>query len=132
MLKKEDINFEIKKTNIAKVIYEKYGKQSNHYFLSSRLRKSIIYSYAGENRYNKIELVHHLDNAIKTFFLNTFLSNRISFIKPHYVNDKRDVSVIRPLYSVWKKKLINLFLNFLLKILILHVLYHIKILEDLK
>lgn len=110
VLSKENFEFEIINSRISNVIIEQSKiKPLNPCFMCSRLRRGIIYNYAIKNNYNKIALGHTLDDAIETHLMNTFFSNKTSFLKPKYLAENGKISVIRPLIYVDE----NLILKFI-------------------
>jgi len=60
------------------------------------LRRGVIYNYAIKNKFNKIALGHNLDDAIETFLMNLFYSNKLQFMRPYY-KTKYSNFIIRPL-----------------------------------
>lgn len=96
-LKNENYNFEILDTKIANVVRERSkGKNKNACSFCSRLRRGVIYNYAIKNNLNKIVLGHNLDDAIETFLINLFYSNKLEFMRPMY-KTKYENFIIRPL-----------------------------------
>jgi tRNA 2-thiocytidine biosynthesis protein TtcA len=91
---KEKYDYEILESNISKVIKEKNPK--NPCSLCSRLRRGIVYKYAVKNKFNKIALGHNLDDAIETFLMNLFYSNKLHFMRAMYESEYENY-IIRPL-----------------------------------
>lgn len=65
--------------------------------LCSRLRRGIIYSWAGKNGITKIALGHHRDDIIETLFLNMFFGGKMKAMPPKLKSDDGKHIVIRPL-----------------------------------
>ena len=99
--KGEGIDFEIIDSKIGSIIDDlSKVKKMSPCFMCSRLRRGVLYNYAIENRYNKIALGHTLNDAIETHLINTFFSNKTSFLKPKYLAENGEVEVIRPMIFV--------------------------------
>lgn len=93
-LEKNKYNYEILDTKISKVMEQK--KSKNPCSLCSRLRRGVIYNYAQKNNFNKIALGHNLDDAIETFLINLFYSNKLQFMRTLYKTEYKNF-IIRPL-----------------------------------
>lgn len=63
----------------------------------SRMRRGILYRTARENGYNVLALGQHLDDAAETFLMSAFFGGKLRTMQAHYLNDRGDVRVIRPL-----------------------------------
>lgn len=94
-LEDNNFNYEILNTQISKVVKLKI-KNKSPCSLCSRLRRGVIYNYALKNKFNKIALGHNLDDAIETFLINLFYSNKLEFMRPFYETKYKNY-VIRPL-----------------------------------
>lgn len=95
-LENEKINYEIFNTQISNVITKNSKNKKNACSFCSRLRRGVIYNYAIKNNFNKIALGHNLDDAIETFLMNLFYSNKLQFMRPYY-KTKYNNFIIRPL-----------------------------------
>lgn len=63
----------------------------------ARMKRGILYAQARLHGYNVLALAHHLDDLVESFFLSLFHGGRVQTMKAHYLNDAKDVRVIRPL-----------------------------------
>ncbi len=106
--KNEDLDFEIINSKIGSIIEDLTAiKKMSPCFMCSRLRRGILYNYAIENGFNKIALGHTLNDAIETHLMNTFFSNKTSFLKPKYLAENGKVEVIRPMIFVDEKYILD-------------------------
>ena len=106
--KEEGLDFEILDTKIGSIIKDLSSvKKMSPCFMCSRLRRGIIYNYAIKNNYNKIALGHTINDAIETHLMNTFFSNKTSFLKPKYLADNGKITVIRPMIFVDEKLILE-------------------------
>lgn len=70
----------------------------------SRLKRGSIYSQAREHGYNVIALAQHLDDLAESFLMSAFHRGQLGTMKAHYVNDKGDLRIIRPLVYVRERQ----------------------------
>jgi tRNA 2-thiocytidine biosynthesis protein TtcA len=70
----------------------------------SRMKRGIIYSTARKNNYNVIALAQHLDDLAESFMMSAFHGGKLNTMKAHYVIDKGDLRVIRPLVYVRERQ----------------------------
>ena len=70
----------------------------------SRMRRGILYRTARENGYNVLALAQHLDDAAETFLMSAFFGGKLRTMQAHYLNDKGDIRVIRPLIYVRERQ----------------------------
>jgi tRNA 2-thiocytidine biosynthesis protein TtcA len=70
----------------------------------SRMRRGILYRAARENGYNVLALAQHLDDAAETFLMSAFFGGKLRTMQAHYLNDRGDIRVIRPLIYVRERQ----------------------------
>ncbi len=102
------IDFEIIPSRIPSIVTKKMKTHKNACVLCSRLRRGLIYSYARKYGFNKIALGHNADDVIETLLLNLFYNGKIKAMSPNFLNDDGDLWVIRPLYYVFEKEIMEL------------------------
>ncbi len=68
--------------------------------LCSRLRRGILYEHAVQNRFTKVALGHHREDAAETLMLNMFYSGKLQAMPPKFKSDDGRNIVIRPLLNV--------------------------------
>lgn len=90
-----DVPFVVKKTELAKIIFD-IRKESNPCSLCSRMRRGIIHDEAALIGANKIALGHHRDDAVETAMLNLFFNGNFESFSPVTHMTRKDVFVIRP------------------------------------
>lgn len=100
--KQYDINFVLKQTEIAKIIFD-IRNESNPCSLCARMRRGALHDIAKEHGCNKIALGHHYDDAIETFIMNLFNEGRIGCFSPVTYLSRKDITMIRPLVLTEEK-----------------------------
>jgi len=63
----------------------------------SRMKRGIMYSTCREHGYNVLALAQHLDDLAESLLMSMFHGGQLRTMKAHYVNDNRDIRIIRPL-----------------------------------
>jgi tRNA 2-thiocytidine biosynthesis protein TtcA len=76
---------------------EKHMQGDSFCAYCSRMRRGILYRVARDNGYNVLALAQHLDDLAETFMMSTFFGGKLRTMQVHYLNDKGDIRVIRPL-----------------------------------
>ena len=99
---KESIELIIKRTEIAKIIFD-IRKESNPCSLCARMRRGSLNDAALEAGANKVALGHHRDDVIDTFFLSLIHESRLNTFQPVTYLSRKDIEVIRPMIFVPEK-----------------------------
>ena len=63
----------------------------------SRMKRGIMYRICRAEGYGVLALAQHLDDLAESLLLSLFHGGQLRTMKAHYVNDKGDVRIIRPL-----------------------------------
>lgn len=92
------IDFFVKKTNIAEVVFDK--TPGNPCSLCSKMRRGALSTKLNELGFNKLALGHHLDDVIETFFLSLFYEGRLSTFAPISYLSRAGVTLIRPMIYI--------------------------------
>ncbi len=92
-MKREEIPYEIIKTDIGKAI-EGLEKPCS---LCSRLRRAALCNYAAEKGFTKLALGHTEDDAAETALMNLLFGGRIYTLEPTTTYEDKAVTLIRPL-----------------------------------
>ncbi len=85
----------------------KPGRRMNCYWCSTQRRTELI-RYALANGYTAIALGHHLDDVLETLFMNMMGKAELSTMPPVVRYRKYPLKVIRPLYLVEERQIIEL------------------------
>lgn len=101
-----DVPLHIKKTDLAKIIFETRA-ESNPCALCARMRRAILHDSALEIGSRIIALGHHRDDAVETFMMNLLFEERIGCFQPVTYLSRKDVHVIRPLIYLTEAQIKN-------------------------
>ncbi|TFG83258.1 MAG: tRNA 2-thiocytidine biosynthesis protein TtcA [Spirochaetales bacterium] len=85
----------------------KPGRKMNCYWCSTQRRTELI-RYAIEHGYTAVALGHHLDDVLETLFMNMLRKAELSTMPPVVNYRKYPLRVIRPLYLVEERQVIEL------------------------
>ncbi len=96
LCKKLDVEYIIKRTQLAEVIFD-IRKESNPCSLCARMRRGALHDAAIEHGCNKIALGHHLDDVAETFIMNLFNGGTLDCFMPVTYLSRKDIYMIRPL-----------------------------------
>ena len=96
LCKKLDVEYIIKRTQLAEVIFD-IRKESNPCSLCARMRRGVLHDAAKEAGCNKIALGHHLDDVAETFIMNLFNGGTLDCFMPVTYLSRKDIYMIRPL-----------------------------------
>jgi len=104
MCSKIGVNYTIRPTNIAEVIFD-IRKEKNPCSLCANLRRGALHNTALELGCNKVALGHHHDDVIETFFLSLFFEGRINCFSPVTYLDRKNIYLIRPMIYTPEKEI---------------------------
>lgn len=99
-LARDGIQCHIIPGQIVEVVNENLTEGTNPCSFCSRLRRGMLYTFAGREGWNKIALGHHLDDFVETLLLNLFFNGSIKGMSPHMAADDGVNRIIRPLVYV--------------------------------
>lgn len=105
--KSNDIDLEILDSDVAKVLNLKKEKGKVQCSLCSKMKKAILIREMKKQKFNKLALGHHADDAIETFFLNMLNESRLATLRPISYLDRNKVYQIRPLILCREKEVIR-------------------------
>ena len=63
----------------------------------ARMKRGIMYAAARREHYNVLALAQHLDDLAESFLMSAFHGGQLRTMKAHYLNDRGDIRIIRPL-----------------------------------
>lgn len=86
-------------------IAENVLKKKSLCALCSRIRRGALYATARENNYNVLALGQHFDDIAESFLMSAMHEGKLNTMKANYLNDERDLRVIRPLIHVRERQL---------------------------
>jgi len=85
----------------------KPGRKLNCYWCSTQRRTELI-RYAMAHGFTAVALGHHLDDVLETLFMNMMRKGELSTMPPVVNYRKYPLRVIRPLYLVEEKQVVEL------------------------
>lgn len=103
--KANKIEIEILDSNVGEVLKAKKEKGRIQCSLCAKMKKAILVRAMKEQKFNKLALGHHADDAIETFFMNMLNESRLATLKPINYLDRNKVWLIRPLILCREKEI---------------------------
>lgn len=71
----------------------------------ARIKRGLMYKVARREGYNVLALGQHLDDLAESLMMSMCHNGKIQTMKAHYINDVKDLRVIRPLVYVRERQL---------------------------
>lgn len=78
----------------------------SHCTYCARIKRNIMYATARREGYNVLALAQHLDDLAESFLMAAFYSGQLRTMKAMYLNEHRDIRIVRPLLYVREKQTI--------------------------
>lgn len=98
------VNLIIKRTELAKVVFEDMRSESPC-SLCAKMRRGILHDMAKEAGCNKLALGHHSDDAAETLLMNLFCSGSVACFRPVTYLSNKDLWMIRPMIFASESKI---------------------------
>jgi len=70
----------------------------------SRHKRGKLYTVCRREGYNVLALAQHLDDLSESFIMSAFNAGELRTMKAHYLNNEKDIRIIRPLVRVREKQ----------------------------
>lgn len=102
--KANNLDLEIIDSNIAEVLQVKKEHGRIQCSLCAKMKKAILVKAMKKEKFNKLALGHHADDAIETFFMNMLNESRLATLRPISYLDRNKVWLIRPLILAREKE----------------------------
>ena len=80
-------------------------KGDSYYSFCARIKRGLMYQVARRENYNVLALGQHLDDLAESLMMSMCHNGKIQTMKAHYVNDAKDIRIIRPLVYVRERQL---------------------------
>ena len=87
----------VRRTRLWEIVFEE-RKEQNPCSLCARMRRGILHNMAKENGCDTVALGHHSDDAAETVMMNLLCGGRVEGLAPKSWLDRKEITVIRPLY----------------------------------
>ncbi|SMN11085.1 tRNA(Cytosine32)-2-thiocytidine synthetase [uncultured Candidatus Thioglobus sp.] len=71
----------------------------------ARIKRGLMYQAARREGYNVLALGQHLDDLAESLMMSMCHNGKIQTMKAHYINDDKDLRIIRPLVYVRERQL---------------------------
>lgn len=78
----------------------KHMKGDSFCSFCSRQKRGKLYTVCRREGYNVLALAQHLDDLAESFLMSAFNAGQLRTMKAHYLNNERDVRIIRPFVRV--------------------------------
>ncbi|KAA0441933.1 MAG: tRNA 2-thiocytidine biosynthesis protein TtcA [Candidatus Thioglobus sp.] len=84
---------------------KKSMKGDSYCSFCARIKRGLMYKTAREQGYNVLALGQHLDDLTESLMMSMCHNGKLKTMKAHYINDAKDLRVIRPLVYVRERQL---------------------------
>ena len=71
----------------------------------ARIKRGLMYKVARREGYNVLALGQHLDDLSESLIMSMCHNGKIQTMKAHYINDAKDLRIIRPMVYVRERQL---------------------------
>ncbi|CAC9605027.1 tRNA-(cytosine32)-2-thiocytidine synthetase TtcA [uncultured Gammaproteobacteria bacterium] len=71
----------------------------------ARIKRGLMYKVARDKGYNVLALGQHLDDLAESLMMSMCHNGKIQTMKAHYINDAKDLRIIRPMVYVRERQL---------------------------
>ncbi len=96
LCKKLNVEYQIVKTDIAKIIFED-RQETNPCSLCAKMRKGALNDAMKTAGCNKVAYAHHKDDVVETMMMSLIYEGRFHTFRPVTYLDRTRITVIRPL-----------------------------------
>ncbi len=86
---------------------KKNMKGNSYCSFCARLKRGLMYKVARREGYNVLALGQHLDDFSESLFMSICHNGKIQTMKANYINNDKDIRIIRPLVFVRERQLEN-------------------------
>lgn len=77
----------------------------------ARIKRGLMYKVARKQGYNVLALGQHLDDLAESLMMSMCHNGKIQTMKAHYINDDKDLRIIRPMVYVRERQLADFATN---------------------
>ncbi len=84
---------------------EKSMKGNSYCSFCARIKRGLMYQVTRREGYNVLALGQHLDDLAESPMMSMCHNGKIQTMKAHYINDAKDLRIIRPLVYVRERQL---------------------------
>ncbi len=84
---------------------KKSMKGDSYCSFCARIKRGLMYKVARDKGYNVLALGQHLDDLAESLMMSMCHNGKIQTMKAHYINDAKDLRIIRPMVYVRERQL---------------------------
>jgi tRNA(Ile)-lysidine synthase TilS/MesJ len=86
---------------------KKSMKGDSYCSFCARIKRGLMYKVARIEGYNVLALGQHLDDLSESLMMSMCHNGKIQTMKAHYINDAKDLRIIRPMVYVRERQLVD-------------------------
>ncbi len=102
-LKKLDVPYFYESEDLV-ALADAHMKGDSFCSFCARYKRGKLYTVCRREGYNVLALAQHLDDLSESFIMSAFYAGELRTMKAHYLNNEKDIRIIRPLVKVRERQ----------------------------